>query len=654
MYMYRKMVIKTNRKNQLINNINLIVIMKNRIISVLISLFCVLSASVATIDTLKVDRGDMKEKWHYLGTGKLRQPLRQMTVKCDVVVVGGGMTGVNAAVAAARQGVDVILVQDRPVLGGNASSEIRVTVNGVPFERETGIVEELLIDNLVHNPQHSLHVWDHVLYNYVVSHKNITLMLNTSARKPIMKGNSIVAIECYQSNTETDITIKAPVFIDCTGDGYLGAKAGAEYRTGREGKAEFGEKYAPEHPDGWVMGETVMMMTKDMGRPVPFVAPDYAIPYNGSDDKYRKITTFTEGYWWIELGSNEDIIADREQIRHNLIARFYGVWDYIKNSGKYPGVANIALDWVGSLPGKRESRRLVGDYMLNEVDMLSHRHFDDAVAYGGWSLDEHCEGGILSLDKPASYFHAKFKKYYEVPYRCLYSRNISNLYIPGRHASVSHVAQSSTRIIGTCSAMGMATGVAAAMCVEKNIDPRDIYVLHIDELQERMLRQDYYIPNRPAQDKGNLAKQASVFTASSTLSGNVKNLLDGISRPVEGTATHWESESNAAILSLVWNQPVELSSVEFKFDTNLKQQLMMHKDPVRNAKQIQVPPLELVSDLRIEGKVNGEWIVLAEVEDNVRRYLPVSFTKKSVTELRVHLLSTRGANTIKLFEIRCY
>ncbi|MFI3315869.1 MAG: FAD-dependent oxidoreductase [Rikenellaceae bacterium] len=608
----------------------------------------------AQVDTLRMAAPEKLENWHYLGDNSNPQPIRQVDLKCDVVVIGGGISGISAAVAASRQGSAVVFIQDRSVLGGNASSEIRMTMNGAPFERETGVIEELLIRNLLHNPQHSHHTWDHILYNYVREEDNITLLLNTSAQDVIMEGDKILAVDCFQHTTETKLKVFAPVFIDCTGDGFVGAKAGADYRTGREGKAEFNETFAPDEPDGWVMGETVMMMTKDMGRPVPFIAPDYAIPYHGSDDKHRKIKQFEEGYWWIELGSDYDIIGERQEMHKDIMAYFYGVWDYIKNSGEYPESANMALDWIGSIPGKRESRRLVGDYMLSDGDLLNHKHFDDAVAYGGWSLDEHCEGGIRSLDKPASYFHARFSKYYEIPYRCLYSRNISNLMMAGRCASVSHVALSSTRIIGTCSTMGMAAGVAASICAENGIIPREVGESHIDELQERMLRQDYFIPNRSAEDLGNLVKSASKLTASSTASGDVKNLLDGVSRPVEGVESHWESAGKEATIDVEWKKPVTVSTVEFKFDTNLKQAIMMHKSVARNAKQIQTVPLELVKSFTIEALDGKTWTEVAKVDDNIRRFVSVDIEPTNTTALRIKFADTQGAETFKMFELRCY
>ncbi len=604
-------------------------------------------------DTISYTEDQQKHNWHYLGTGETTQPLRRMTVKYDVAVIGGGMSGIAAAVAAARQGVDVLLINDRSVLGGNASSEIRVTVNGPHFERTTGIVEEILIANKKYNPQESYEAWDHVLYNYVVKEPNLTLMLNTSAMRAETKRDKIEKVICWQMNTETEVTIEAPIFIDCTGDGVVGAAAGAEYRTGREARAEFDEKYAPEKEDGWVMGESIMMITRDMGRKMPFYAPSYAKKYVPGKGGHRAIKELKEGFWWVELGSNYDIIADRQMNNHDLLAYFYGVWDYIKNSGEFKNVDNLALEWVGSLPGKRESRRLMGDYILSSTDMLENKKFDDAIAWGGWSLDEHCPGGILNLDEPASYFHARFNAPYQIPYRSIYSKNIDNLLFAGRNVSVSHIALSSTRIIETCTAMAQAAGVAAAMCVEYDTTPREIYLDHLNELQEKCLREDYYIPYRKALDEDNLVKDA-VITASSTKSGDVVNLVDGLARDEGGVNSHWMSRGTEATLMLEWENKVDISSVEFKFDTNLYRHIMMHKNPAKNADQEPGVPKELVRSLTIEAKIDGQWEQVAEVKDNITRYLPVRFNTISTDELRINLHDTYGANDIKLFELGCY
>ncbi|MFI3304528.1 MAG: FAD-dependent oxidoreductase [Rikenellaceae bacterium] len=631
--------------------------MKKIWLSVLSALFCS-GSLMAQVDTLshKVN-SEIIHVNHHLGAGRTVQPKREMTVKCDVAVIGAGMSGISAAVAAARQGADVVLINDRPVLGGNASSEIRVTVNGAHTERETGIVEEILLENRKYNPQFSYPTWDHVLYDYVIRNENLTLMLNTTAIDAVMDSeNHIKSALCWQFSTETKVTLEADVFIDCTGDGLFAAAAGAEYRIGREGKEEFGERFAPEDPDGWVMGESIMMITKDMGKPMQFYPPSYTIPFdNEAAKKYRKIRTLTEGFWWMELGSDGDIIGDREQIRHNLMARFYGIWDYIKNSGDFPEAENLAIDWVGSLPGRRESRRLMGDYMLNSEDMLTYRHFDDAVAWGGWSLDEHCPGGILSLNEKPSYFHSHFKQSYEIPYRALYSRNIENLYFAGRNASVSHLALSSTRIIGTCSMMGQAVGVAAAMCAEKGVLPRSIYENNIDELQDRMLRVDYYIPNCPASDENDLARKASKITASSTSSGDTKNLIDGVGRDVEGEPCHhWQSAEATAQLTFEWKKAVNISSVEMKFDTNLHRDINMHKNPDKHSDQVEGIPPELVKSYTVEALIGKEWVEVARKDDNITRFVAESFGTIKTKAIRINLLETYGEPTIKLFEVRCY
>ncbi|MFR9598338.1 MAG: FAD-dependent oxidoreductase [Rikenellaceae bacterium] len=611
---------------------------------------------ILLVSLLSIIQGTMSQNtsnWLYLGTGENIEPLRHQEVECDVAVIGGGMSGVAAAVAAARQGANVVLVNDRPVLGGNASSEIRVTVNSPGCERNSGISEEILIENIKYNPQESYAVWDHVLYDYVTREENITLMLNTSAIKATCKRNRIESVICWQLTTETEVTIKADVFVDCTGDGVVGASAGAQYRTGREGKAEFGEKYAPDEPDGWVMGESIMMITRDLGRPVPFYAPSFTIPYDPELSKHRQIKTLKEGFWWLELGSDYDIIASRPKTQHELLGYVYGIWDYIKNSGEFPEAQTLALDWVGSLPGRRESRRLMGDYILTEVDLLNYQEFDDAVAWGGWSLDEHAPGGILNPSEPASYFHAKFKRPYQIPYRSLYSKNIDNLLFAGRNVSVSHMALSSTRIIETCMSMGQAAGVAAAMCCEKGVEPREIYNSGIVELQERLLRQNYYIPYIAAADPDNKAKGATI-KASSTKSGDVKNLLDGVSRDEGGEVHHWMSRGNEAQLDIEWDVLIDLSAIEFKFDSDIYSPILMHKNQNKYAVGERQIPQELVRSLTIETQVNGEWQEVAKVEDNIRSYLPVTFGQIETQRVRVSLHDTYGATDIKLFELRCY
>ncbi|WP_111708869.1 FAD-dependent oxidoreductase [Lutibacter citreus] len=616
------------------------------------------SSEVSNSDNRKYD------KWKHMESEKTGTPKRNKDIYVDVLVAGGGVAGCCAAVSAARNGAKTMLVQDRPVLGGNASSEIRVHLNGVTHlkgahpERETGVVEELLLANRFHNPQESWHVWDHVVYNYVTEEPNLKVLMNTQAIEAKMKGERIESVKCWQSTTEMTFTIYAKQFIDCSGDGLMAATSGALYRTGREGKEEFNEKFAPDQPDGWQMGSTLMFSTKDMGKPMPFEAPHYTIPFKAEEaaKEDRKIKQFKQGYWWVEVGSDDDIIAEADDIRQRIMGHMYGVWDYIKNSGNHLESENIALDWVGSFPGRRESRRFMGDHILTEGDLLNFRHFDDAVGYGGWSLDEHNPGGIENLSDPPSFFHHRFNKVYEIPFGSLYSKNVPNLMFAGRNVSVSHIALSSTRLQGTCATMGQAVGTAAVLCVEKGIDARTLREKHINELQEQLLRDDAYIPNRPAKDTKDLAKKASLIVASSTSSGDPKLLLNGYSRDVQEREelNHWQSEMLPADVVLEWIKPQNISKIEIKCDTNTRKNIMMRHDSKVGDKNINTVPPELMESLSVEARVKGEWIQVGDIKKNKRRLIKFSFDSIKATAVKVILKNTYGKKVGRLYEIRCY
>lgn len=620
--------------------------------------------SLADVDSKfksKTDWPKRDDNWKYMGKKDTSSVKREKEYVFDVAVIGGGVAGLCAAVSAARHGAKTVLVQNRSVLGGNASSEIHVPINGsyhfknkFGVDRETGIVEEIQLENRYYNVQNSWEVWDHVMYDYVTRQENLTLMLNTQAMEAVMNGNSIKKAICFQMSTESKIIINADIFIDCSGDGALAASAGAEYRSGREGKAEFNEKYAPDEPDGWVMGDSIQFSSKDMGFPVPFNPPSFTIKYGPSKANKRTITQLSCGFWWVELGSDLDIVDVTEENRHKLLGYLYGAWDYVKNSGKFPEAANLVLDWVGSVPGRRESRRFMGDYILNENDLTKFTHFDDAIAYGGgWSLDEHCPGGILNDKEPASYFHQRFEKMFEIPYRCIYSKNIDNLMFAGRNVSVTHIALSATRLIAICGLIGQAAGTAAAMCMEYKTSPRGIYKKYIHELQERLLRDDCYIPNRPANDEADLARKAKI-EASSTTSGNVALLTDGYSRDEVERIHHWQSDGLNPDLILSWEKPVSLSSVEIKCDSNLHTEIQIHPNIEKRRKQRPGMPVELVKKVSVEAEIDGLWKELAEVDNNLHRLVRLKFSPVSTSKIRVNLKETYGASDVKLFEVRCY
>ncbi|WP_010204691.1 FAD-dependent oxidoreductase [Salinibacterium sp. PAMC 21357] len=445
----------------------------------------------------------------------------------DVVVIGGGLAGVTAAVSAARLGSTVSLITNRPVLGGNSSSEVRVWVVGASahgrqrFSRETGIMGELFLENQYRNPDGNPYYWDQTVLDLVRAEANITLHLNTDVRFVEMADSSVAAdsiasVTGWTMGSEIETQFSAPVFIDCTGDGLIGHLAGASYRVGRESSAEFGESWAPEIADDELLGSSLFFYTKDAGHAVPYVAPLNAkdisstpIPMN------RIIRTGDNGcdYWWIEWGGLLDTVTNNEEIRDELWSVVFGIWDYIKNSGKFDA-DNLTLEWVGSLPGKREYRRFWGDYTLTQNDILAQRKFDDAVAFGGWSIDLHPVEGVYAEKPGAQQRYSNGS--YDIPYRCLYSADVNNLLFAGRNISATHVAFGSTRVMATCATQGQAVGTAAHLVTTLGVSPRNLGDDHIALLQQTLQREDAPIIGVSIDDADDRARSATV-TASSSL-----------------------------------------------------------------------------------------------------------------------------------------
>ncbi len=461
-----------------------------------------------------------------------------MKDKYDLVVIGGGLSGVCAAVSAARLGCSVALVQDRPVLGGNSSSEIRVPIGGAcnfnPWARETGILEELHLEDRTQNARRvwmgeATSVWDLVLYKTVAAEPRIDLFLNTLARDVVMAPGGerkIREILCTQLASEKELTIRGDLFVDATGDATVAFRAGATTRMGREGKAEFGETLAPDKPDDYTMGSTLAFHASDAGRPVPFAPPEWAAVYETDDELlHRTHADVTSGYWWIEVGNPPyNTIGDNEQIRHELLRHLLGVWDHIKNRGDH-GAEDLFIDFIGALPGKRESRRVMGDYVLRESDIKQSVVFDDRVAYGGWFIDVHTMGGILNREKPPeATFDGNLEEtdrrqmtIYSIPYRSLYSKDVANLMLAGRDISVTQIALGTTRLMATCAVIGQAVGTAAHLCARHKVMPRALYPSRIPELQQLLLKQDCYIPHVSNEDPKDLARTASVTASSSAV-----------------------------------------------------------------------------------------------------------------------------------------
>ena len=465
------------------------------------------------------------------------------TLTPDIAVVGGGLAGTFAAIAAARNGSSVVLLQERPVLGGNSSSEVRVHPVGASSHgyhrdaRETGLMEELFLEvrsrsyglkqfNGQHYP-----MWDVILAEKAEAEPNLTLLLNTRVvgveTEPSPNPGyetRITALVAAQQSTELVVRIVPKLVVDATGDGFVAMQAGAPFRYGREAQAEFGEQWAPEEADDVVLGSTIMFAARDVGRPVPFVPPGWAHSFPDEESlPFRPHEAIDSGYWWLEWGGRLNTIADNETIRRELHAAVFGVWDHIKNHCTVPGVreraATMALDWIGHIPGKRESRRFEGDHILREADITAGLENvpRDVVAYGGWAIDLHAPDGVYSPDKPCT--QPPLPDLYGIPLRSLYSRTVSNLYLAGRDISQTHVAHGSTRVMKTCAVIGEAAGTAAWLSAREEMTPRDL--AHSDSclrvLQQQLLRQGAYLPLQRNDDPRDLAhRPGAVFSASSS------------------------------------------------------------------------------------------------------------------------------------------
>ncbi|MGN0832110.1 MAG: FAD-dependent oxidoreductase [Kiritimatiellia bacterium] len=442
----------------------------------------------------------------------------------DVVVVGSGTAGMGAAIAAARGGARVALVHDRPVLGGNSSCELGIGTDGAAGAhpnsnydaRETGLVEEANLTRKYVRPGSLSEV-----YAYMCAREsNLSVMHNQRVYAVEKDGDRIVAVIARDTLTGKVARYRAQIFIDCTGDGWVGYFAGAELMHGREAKSEFGEQQAPERRDALIMSGSLMdgylsYRYRKTDRPVAFQPPAWAdvMPAGFS----RPVSSLAP-VWWLEHHGRFDELADPERARDELIRIVFAYWGWLKNSWKGPDSANAELLEVPFMNGRREGYRLTGDYVLTANDCLAGRVFDDRISYGGWPLDTH---DPLGIENPGGWGYWEPHPpvpIYTIPYRCLYSKNIANLMMAGRDVSVTHIALGSVRVESTLFCLGQAAGTAAAMATKSGMTPRQIGRRRIKELQQQLLKDDMYIPGIANEDPADKARGATKITASSVMS----------------------------------------------------------------------------------------------------------------------------------------
>ena len=594
----------------------------------------------------------------------MNENLRKENIKTELCIIGGGLSGAFAALAAAREGRDVVLVQDRPMLGGNASSEIRMWVRGAKgrFDRESGYISELEQRNIHGNPTLVHSLFDATLYGMLAEQKNIRILLNTTCVDAEMNGNKIKSIRAWQMTTYTWITVEAKIFADCSGDSILAPIVGAEYRKGREAKSEFGETLAKDEADDCTMGMSIILAARETDAPVKFTPPSFATVYptdacfagnGGEDDIHAQIREHIVGtsrgnLWWVELGGNMDSIHDSDRVREKLIANIYGVWDHIKNRGDH-GMENWDLEWVGFLPGKRESRRYVGDIIVKEQDLTSGGHFADEIAYGGWPMDDHNPFGMEQNDgNNTASTMIPVNEIYGLPYRALYSKNIENLMFAGRNISVTHVALSSTRVMATCALLGQAMGHGAAIALKNNCSPRGVYENHIAELQSKVLEDGIYLPH--------IQRKMSELTLKAKVNlseADRKVLFNGIERPRKDYGENEIKQKVGDSLIFSFDTPENIGTLRLRFDPdysresitpNFKMQVYAMK--LHTGKDF--VPVKVAATLAKAFCVYADGKEIYRAEDNYLELVrvPVNTTAK---EIKIEWLATNGADDVGLF-----
>jgi len=465
----------------------------------------------------------------------------------DILVIGAGLAGVCAAITAARNGCSVVLLEKFRTLGGNGGPDVGVHPSGAhrfhPYAVETGVMEELIEEaawrgakTLTYDHHYNIsQQWDTVLSDKLKA-AGVTVLRCNYAKTPVVEDNAIkkVIVEDISTYHTREITVNIAV-VDSSGDGNVSAEAGAEFRIGREAASTYNERSAPEKADNITLGSSVVGYVRKTSDEVPFVAPDNIPPYypgyEHSPTRFRPAGESVLIYPTETGGENSaDTIEDEHEIYNTLVNQLYAWWE--RGKREFPENRNWELTWVSPRVAKRESRRFVGAYTLNQNDVEAGKIFDDAIGFGGFAEDLHYPRP--ENEKYIEINYIAIPPLYSIPYRSVYSKDINNLFFASRLCSVSHLAHGTVRLQRTLSTLGMAVGVAAGLCKKYNCKPADIYEKHLEELQQTMLKQDISVMGKKNTDPLDLAKKA-VVTADSYQKFGVNNTDEFL--PLENTRT---------------------------------------------------------------------------------------------------------------------
>lgn len=575
----------------------------------------------------------------------MSSPLTTVVHNTDVCVVGGGIGGMFTAISAARHGAKVVLMQDRPVLGGNASSEIRMWISGAGTRvrdlQETGIMEELQLENMHRNPRRNFTTWDALLYEMVRFEPNIELLLNCTCCDATMDGSRIESVRGFQLTTYKWHEVHAKIFVDSSGDSILAPLTGAEYKVGREAKSEYNEEFGLEQADNHTMGMSILIQCRETDHPISYTPPAWAYDFPDDDamnNKPHDLHAINTNFYWVELGGMQDSIGDTEEVRDELLKIAFGVWDHMKNHGDH-GAENWDLEWIGFLPGKRESRRYVGDYVLTQHDVENCTPFVDTIAYGGWQIDNHLPGGFRMDAKGGAHLQKRrLSEPYPIPFRSLYSHNIENLMFAGRNISASHVAFSSTRVMGTIGLLGQAAGTGAAIAVHHDLTPRQACQQYITEIQDTLMEDDCFLPG--------LRRKIAPLSKEATLTcdyGDCSDLINGLDRRIWGKDNGYFGKTNKAV-TYTFSEPKHVAGFRLVVDSDLNREFVEGNPDGLNTTSVMFYPYShnqttfgfpkcMIKHYKIEAQgEGGQWRVVYEDKENHQRFIkqPLDITARAV------------------------
>ncbi len=576
----------------------------------------------------------------------------------DFVVVGAGPGGIGAAVSAARQGLKTALLCGRPFVGGNASDEGTIGPDSAgaknPNYHETGIANE--IKRICEKNKST---WQKAIEILLEENPLVTVFTNTLCIDANTENCKIKSIEAVDTMTLEKYIFYGDMYADCSGDGWLGYYAGAAYRVGREATHEYGEKFAPESPDTLTMSGCLCKGGKDwymrgfymeeQNEETPFVSPSWAPKLPAGTENKREQKKMHTAEWWLENSNDYDDLWEEEYARDALVCLGVGYFNWLKNeSPQKEEFKNHKLTRIALHNSKRENRRIIGDYVLSQTDIAEGKEFDDVITYHGWGIDVHHPKGMYSGEEGPFHLNMEIEPM-PVPYRCLYSKNIENLFMASRCSSVTHLALGSTRIENTIITFGQTVGVAAYMCKKYNTTPRGIYEKHIKELQQHLILDDQTILELVNLDENDRSRSADIIATSENTekSGFAKNVINGKLRSYENECNAWVSKNGLPqSICLKWNKAIDISLVQITAETDLTYPLYSFQD---------APYFGFTAkDLIVELYHKGICVDKKEIVDNFKRQMRLKFSGIKADEVKITVTETSGEDIVVLNEIRVY